>query len=135
MAVPELNKILLVEDEPDIRTIAEIALKDIGQFNVKLCCSGVEALQYAEQFGPDLILLDMMMPEMDGVETLKALQKKTALEKTPIIFLTAKAQTNEIQYYHELGALDVITKPFDPMTLAEKIRTIWKQHHESGHTS
>lgn len=124
-----LKKILYVEDEPDIRTIAQIALEDIGGFTVKFCSSGKEALEQAEAFEPDLLLLDVMMPGMDGPTTLQALRKKPTLTNAPAIFMTAKAQTAEIAEYRKLGVLDVIVKPFDPMSLAETLQDCWKKYH------
>lgn len=129
MPAKSLKKILVAEDEVDVRSILEIALVDVGGFTVKLCCSGIEALQYAEEFNPDLILLDMMMPGLDGMETLKELRKKGLIEHVPIIFLTAKTQAYEINIFRSLGALDVITKPFDPMTLAEILNAKWNQYY------
>lgn len=120
----EVNKILYVEDEPDIQTIAIIALKDIGGFKLEACSSGLEAIEKAEAFQPDLILLDVMMPGMDGPKTLKELRKLTATALTPVIFMTAKVQPQEIEEYKTLGAIEVISKPFDPMTLANEIRKI-----------
>lgn len=128
--MPELKKILYVEDEPDIRTIAQVALVDIGNFDVKFCSSGQEALDKAEEFAPDLLLLDVMMPGMDGPATLKALRQKPALAKTPAIFMTAKAQTAEIAEYKKMGVLDIIVKPFDPMQLAETLKKCWKKVDE-----
>lgn len=120
----QIDKILYVEDEPDIQTIAQIALSDIGGFTLESCSSGAEAIQKAETFQPDLILLDVMMPTMDGPETLTQLRKLENTATTPVIFMTAKVQPQEIEHYKNIGAIDVISKPFDPITLAEKIRTI-----------
>jgi len=120
----KVNNILYVEDEVDIQTIAKIALEDIGGFNVKICSSGQEAIELIESFNPDLILLDVMMPGIDGPETLKRLKKLNLLGNSSIIFMTAKVQIQEIEYYKSLGALDVISKPFDPITLADKINEI-----------
>ncbi len=114
-------KLLYVEDEADIREIAEFALEDEG-FDIVFCASGEEAVEKADDFQPEVILLDVMMPGMDGPTTLKNLRTIPGLETTPIIFLTAKVQPNEIQDFIALGAIDVIAKPFDPMTLADKIR-------------
>lgn len=127
--MPKLKKILYVEDEPDIRSIAQIALEDIGGFLVKFCSSGKEALEQAEAFAPDLLLLDVMMPGMDGPTTLQELRKKPALANTPAIFMTAKAQAVEIAEYLKMGVLDVIVKPFDPMLLAETLRNCWKKNN------
>ena len=126
----ELKRILYVEDEPDIQAVAKIALEMVGGFAVRICASGDEALRQAEAFGPDLILLDVMMPGMDGPSTLKALRDLPALAHTPVVFMTAKVQAPEVARYKELGALDVIAKPFDPMTLPNRLRAIWEQSHE-----
>ena len=114
-------KLLYVEDEADIREIAEFALEDEG-FDIVFCASGEDAVEKAGGFQPEVILLDVMMPGMDGPTTLKNLRTIPGLETTPIIFLTAKVQPNEIHDFIALGAIDVIPKPFDPMTLADKIR-------------
>lgn len=122
----EVKKVLYVEDEVDIQTIAQIALKDIGGFDVLVCSLGKEALEKAPNFNPDLILLDVMMPEMDGPKTFEELKKIDSLKDTPVIFMTAKVQPQEIKEYKNLGAIDVISKPFDPITLAETIKEIVK---------
>ena len=120
-----LSTILYVEDEPDIRTVAQLALETVGGFTVKVCGNGEEALQAGPTFKPDLLLLDVMMPGMDGPTTLAALRKDPSMKNTPVIFMTAKVQPSEIQHYRDMGALDVIAKPFNPMTLAEQVRSIW----------
>ncbi|MGE3919647.1 MAG: response regulator [Gammaproteobacteria bacterium] len=125
----ELSKILYVEDEEDICSIAQIALEDLGGFTVKFCHSGTDALRDALAFGPDLILLDVMMPDMDGPTTLTELQKISGLENVPIIFMTAKIQTNEVNEFRSMkNVIDVVAKPFDPMTLAETLRNSWNKH-------
>ena len=116
-------KLLYVEDEADIREIAEYALEDEG-FEIVFCESGERAMEQAGDFQPEVILLDVMMPGMDGPTTLKNLRDVPGLQTTPVIFLTAKVQPNEIQDFIALGAIDVIPKPFDPMTLAEQIREV-----------
>lgn len=123
-----LNRILYVEDEPDIRAIAKLALEEVGDFTVDLCGTGEEAVARAEAFAPDLILLDVMMPGMDGYATLRALRAREALAAIPVIFMTAKVQPAEVAHFRTLGALDVIAKPFDPMRLSDTIREIWKRH-------
>lgn len=124
-----LNTILYVEDEADIRTVAQLALETVGGFTLKVCASGEEAVQAGSAFNPDLLLLDVMMPGMDGPSTLAALRQLPAIKDTPVIFMTAKVQPSEIQQYRDLGALDVIAKPFDPMTLANQVRDIWNRTH------
>lgn len=121
----QLQSILYVEDEPDIRAIAELALETVGGYDLVSCSSGKEAIAAAQQRTPDLILLDVMMPEMDGPETLKRLRELPELADTPAIFMTAKVQPSEVQEYLAMGAVDVIPKPFDPLTLASQIEKIW----------
>ena len=121
----ELNRILLVEDEPDIRTVAELALETVGGFSVKLCEGGSEALAALPLFSPDLVMLDVMMPGMDGPATLAELRKLPQGRDVPVVFMTAKVQQSEIDGYKRLGAIGVIPKPFDPMTLAEQVRGLW----------
>lgn len=124
-----LNKILYVEDEADIRTVAQLALETVAGFTLLPCASGEEALKNGPAFAPELILLDVMMPGMDGPSTLAALRQLAAFKEVPVIFMTAKVQPAEIQRYRDLGAIDVIAKPFDPMTLGEQVRSIWSKRH------
>ena len=119
-----------MEDEPDIQAVAKLALEALGGFEVKICSSGKEALECAAAFSPDLILLDVMMPGMDGPTTLKAMRGRQELSLTPVVFMTAKVQPQEIMEYKNLGALDVIPKPFDPMTLADNVRKIWMRDNK-----
>ena len=128
-AIPKLNRILFVEDELDIQMVARLALEDIGGFTVEACSSGSEALEKAPQFSPDLILLDVMMPAPDGPATLSALARQPESAHTPVVFVTAKVQNHEVAHYLELGAVDVIVKPFDPMTLADQVLEIWCRYH------
>lgn len=125
----KLERILYVEDEPDIQTVARLALETLGDFTVAICGSGKEALDRAPDFQPQLILLDVMMPVMDGPTTLKMLRALPAFASSPVIFMTAKVQPSEIAHYLELGAVDVIPKPFDPMTLSSQVQAIWTRCH------
>jgi CheY-like chemotaxis protein len=120
-----LRKILYVEDEPDIQTIGRLALETVGGFEVLVCASGRDALEEIARFQPDLVLLDVMMPEMDGPTTLRTLRERTQNRTPPVIFITAKVQPQEVEQYKAMGALDVIAKPFDPMTLAETVKRAW----------
>ncbi len=120
-----LQRILYVEDEPDIQAVAKLALEMVGGYQVMICSSGREALNNVNSFTPDLILLDVMMPGMDGPTTLQNLRSDPATAGVPVIFLTAKVQPSEVAEYQALGALNVIAKPFDPMTLAAQVRQIW----------
>ena len=127
-----LQKILYVEDEADIRKIAKLALEEVGGLKVLICASGQEAIDKAPGFQPDIILLDVMMPGMDGPDTLEALHELPDLKDTPAVFLTAKAMPVEVKRYKKLGALDVIAKPFDPMTLADRVKEIWENRPRDG---
>jgi len=120
---------LLVEDDPDIQDVAKLALEAIGGFNVQTCSSGVDALEEGPKYDPDLILLDVMMPGLSGPETYVELRKIETLRNIPVIFLTARAQQADVDHYKSLGAIDVVSKPFDPMTLASTLQTIWTDHH------
>lgn len=122
-----LKKILFVDDDQDILTVARYALEKLLKIEIRFLSSGEEAIQEALIFHPDLIILDVMMPKMDGFSTFKALRMLPSLSKTPIIFLTAKVQKEEIAQCLNMGALDVIKKPFDPLTLASTIESIWNK--------
>lgn len=126
MARPQLVRLLLVEDDTDIQKIAKVVLESVGGFTVQICSSGAEMLSQAPAFKPQLILMDMMMPGMNGVEALMALKKNPEISSIPIVFMTAKVQASEIEGYKKLGALDVIRKPFEPMALPGLIRAIWE---------
>jgi CheY-like chemotaxis protein len=129
MTVSPLKKILIVEDDLDIQTVARIALETVGGFTVETCGSGKEAIEMAPRFKPDLILLDVMMPEMDGPTTLQHLRANPEISATPVAFCTAKAMPAELEHYRNLGSAGVIAKPFDPMALADQVREIWNTHH------
>lgn len=128
---PPLQRILYVEDQPDIQVVARMALVKRGGFEVKVSSSGEEALAAAPGFAPDLLLLDVMMPGMDGPATLAALRQLPGTATTPAIFMTAKVHPPMIDEYLQLGAIDVIPKPFDAMTLAAQVSAIWARHHTS----
>lgn len=121
-----LQRILYVEDDLDIQMIAVMVLESLHGYTLATCSSGAEALQKAVAFNPDLVLLDVMMPGMDGPETLNSLRLLPELAQTPVVFMTAKVQPQEVSYYLELGAIGVIAKPFDPMTLAGQLQNIWQ---------
>ncbi|MGR8981541.1 MAG: response regulator [Gammaproteobacteria bacterium] len=126
MAANDLTKILYVEDDVFIQRIAQIALQKVGGFEVKICNAGQQALAEAPIFKPDLILLDIMLPEMDGLMIQSALKQNPATAEIPVVFMTARVQAEEVEEYCRRGALGVIFKPFDPMTLASKLRELWK---------
>lgn len=123
-----LNRVMHVEDDPSIRAIAKIAIETVGGLTLLSCASGEEALQKVQDFSPELILLDVMMPGMDGPSTLARLATLVDLGKVPVLFMTAKVQSSEIAALLALGAAGVVTKPFDPMQLADDLRHHWSIH-------
>ena len=125
----DLQRVLYVEDDPDIQAVARVALEVVGRLTVKICSSGEDALRDIAAFAPDMVLLDVMMPGMDGPGTLAALRALPQWKDIPVAFMTAKVQPNEVEQYTSLGALGVVAKPFDPMKLAEQIRGIWRLQH------
>ena len=132
MMQPELQTILYVEDDADIAQVAEIALVNLGGFRLCSCLSGREAIHKAEGTKADLLLLDVMMPGMDGRATLTELRKLDVCAKTPVIFMTAKLQEEDLVQYRELGAIGVLAKPFDAMKLAQKVRELWQEYHQKS---
>ena len=115
-------RLLHVEDEPDIREVVEMSLALDPAIVLKSCATGADALVTAAAWEPDIILMDVMMPVMDGAETLTHLRDDARTAKIPVVFMTARAQAREIEHFLSLGAAGVIPKPFDPMTLASAVR-------------
>lgn|SRR5262245_4824699 len=129
MSAPSLERVLYVDDEADIQEVVAMSLELDSGFHVRTCGSGADAVVIARAFRPHLIVLDVMMPEMDGPATLSRLRADPELADMPVIFVTAKAQRTEVERLRALGAIDVIAKPFDPMTLAARVREIWTAYH------
>ena len=125
MDKPSLERILVVDDEPDILMVTRLTLVKRGGFVVETCASGMQALEVAPAFVPHLILLDVMMPGMDGPTTLSRLRALEGMSAVPVVFMTAKVQPHEVQRYLDLGASGVVTKPFDQRTLVETITETW----------
>lgn len=121
----DLAKILYVEDEDDIREVAQLALTAVGGFEVVACASGREAVARAAAAKADLVVIDVMMPDMDGFATLQALRRLPEAARVPVIFMTAKVQAAEVAQYRRLGAIGMIAKPFEPIDLPAEIRRIW----------
>ncbi len=119
-----MKKLLLVDDNTNIRFVVKICFKGSSDWNLIEASKGQEALEIAQRQLPDLILLDMMMPGMDGVTTLGHLRQNQITATIPVFFMTAKVQTHELESYKHLGVEGVITKPFDPMTLPDEINEI-----------
>lgn len=124
----KIEKVLMVDDDADIRKIAEFSLVRVGKWNTVTTESGAKALDLLKYYEPDVILLDVMMPEMDGPKTLKALRGAGIC--IPVIFMSAKVQTHEVDSYKELGAVGLIVKPFDPMLLPGQVVELLKSAAE-----
>jgi CheY-like chemotaxis protein len=120
-----LQRILLADDEPDILEVSKIALETVGGFEVEVCSSGAELLQLLPEFRPDLIIMDVLMPDMAGPEVLSRLRQLPDYSGIPVIFLTGVANGIELKALRDSGVADVILKPFDPMTLADRVDGIW----------
>jgi len=120
-------KILVIDDEADIRKIARLSLSRVGGMEVVEAGSGPDGVRQAEAERPDAILLDVMMPGMDGPATLAMLRAGEATCKIPVVFLTAKAMTSELERLKALGAVAVLTKPFDPMKLPTEVKAALEQ--------
>lgn len=117
-------RVLLIDDEDDIRRVARLSLARVGKMDVVDVAGGLEGLRRAEEDPPDVILLDVMMPGLDGPSTLAALRSNAKTAAIPVVFLTAKAMPAEIERLKGLGVRGVLIKPFDPMTLASDLRAV-----------
>jgi CheY-like chemotaxis protein len=122
-----LSHVAYVDDDIDILCIAEIGLQTAGNLNAALIHGPQLAIEQLVRAAPDLILLDVMMPGTDGPTLLQEIHRHPLLARTPVIFLTARVQPAEVARYMALGAIGVISKPFDVMTLADDIRRIWSE--------
>ena len=120
-----MTRILYVDDEADIREVAAMALELEPSFEVRTASSGPEAIEVAAYWSPEVVLLDVMMPGMDGPTTFGSLRELPQLGATPIIFITARTQAHDVEALLKLGAAGVIAKPFDAMNLAHEVREIF----------
>jgi two-component system, OmpR family, response regulator len=130
MSAPALKTLLYVDDDADIREIVEMSLSLDGEFMVHLSDGGERALAKMRVERPELVLLDVMMPGMDGPTLLARMRADPDLRHIPVIFMTARASPQEVKRFRDLSAIGVIAKPFDPMTLGSQVRALWKSHHE-----
>jgi CheY-like chemotaxis protein len=117
-------KVLLIDDEEDIRRVARLSLSRVGKMEVAEAATGVEGVRRAESEAPDVILLDVMMPGLDGPSTLSALRSSPRTASIPVVFLTAKAMPAEVERLRGLGAVGVLIKPFDPMALPAQLTAL-----------
>jgi CheY-like chemotaxis protein len=116
-----MRRILIIDDEDDIREVAALSLESVAGWTVKTASCGSEGIKAALADSPDAILMDVMMPSMDGPTTFKEMQKSPTLAQIPVILLTAKVQGVDQRRFAGLGVAAVLFKPFDPMTLAEQM--------------
>lgn len=114
-------RVMHVDDEPDIREVVQLSLEIDPELTVRSCASGLEALALVRHWVPDVVLLDVMMPNMDGPTTLENLRREPAMASVPVVFMTARVQSRELDHFKSLGAADVLAKPFDPCTLAQSV--------------
>lgn len=121
-----LQRILLADDEPDILEISRIALETVGGFEVVVCSSGRALLERLTEFKPDLVIVDVLMPDMSGPEVFEEIRRRPECDAIPVVYLTGVIQEEELESLRETGVADVILKPFDPMTLADRINRIWE---------
>lgn len=115
------KRILIVDDDADIREATQLCLEITGEWEVLMAGSGPEGIAIAQAQQPDAILLDMMLPGMDGPTILQALRENPQTQKIPVIILTAKAQSHEQKYFSQLKVASVLTKPYDPLTISDQI--------------
>ncbi len=125
----QLQKILHVEDDESIRLIVEMALVDLAGFSLLAFDNGMAAVAQVSQYRPDLILLDVMMPGMDGLQTLQAIRQQPDCQHIPVVFMTARIQSDEKQQYLTAGAIAVIEKPFHAPSLGPELLEIFQQYH------
>lgn len=126
-----LQRILHVEDVPSIQVVTRIALQKLGGFEVLSCASGQEALDQVRQFEPDMILLDLSLPEMDGIELLRQLASVIDLQHTTVVLLTGQADDPaDPAELRRLGLRKLLKKPFDPLQLATQLKEVWNAEHE-----
>ena len=127
----ELKRILHVDDDEDIRAITRLALETVSNFEVCHCANGPDAVAMAEDFRPDLFLLDYMMPGWDGEQTANELHMLPSMGQVPVVYMTARVQGDVRAELLGKGAIGVIAKPFDPMALGEDLRRMWQDYQEA----
>ena len=126
MPAQPLSRICYVEDDPDIRRIVRMSLERIGKLTVEVVGDSTRAVETIIAFKPDLVMLDWMMPVMDGPAVLRKIREHVELKDLPVVFITAKASQRELDELRTLGAVGTISKPFSPKDLPDQLRAIWK---------
>jgi len=123
---------MYVDDDPDLQEIVRLGLEIGGGYEIKTCSSGQDALAQVEAFNPQLILLDVVMPDMSGTQTLEALHEIPVIKDVPVVFLTSKISSQQLSHYKKLGAAGVIRKPLNPMKLTGQVKEVWHRHLKSS---
>ena len=127
MPTRPLNKICYVEDDEDIQRIVRLSLERVGKMTVEVVGDPMVAIETMKAFGPDLVLLDVMMPGMDGPTLFRAMKERPETQSLPVVFITAKANQVELDELTRLGAAGAISKPFSPKDLPDQLRAIWEK--------
>jgi two-component system OmpR family response regulator len=123
-----LKQVLVVDDDPDLLAVVSLALTALGGYAVETCNAPRQAVETARGFGPDLILLDVMMPRLDGFGVLKAMRAEAATTRTPVVFMSALGDRQQIAHHEASDCLGVIAKPFDPVALPDTLEQLWQLH-------
>jgi CheY-like chemotaxis protein len=127
MDIPQLKRIMYVDDDPDLQDIVSLGLETRGGFTVTCCDSGNQALEEIAIFKPDLVILDMVLPGMNGLQLLARMRELPGVPWIPVIFLTSKIRPDQVEEYKELGVIGVINKPLNPLELRHQVREIWER--------
>ena len=125
MPTRPLEKVLYVEDDEDIQRIVRMSLERVGKMSVEIVSNSTEAIARMKAFQPDLVMLDWMMPEMDGPTLFRKMHEDPEVAELPVIFITAKASPRELEELVRLGAKGTISKPFSPKDLPDQLRGLW----------
>lgn len=127
MDIPQLKRIMYVDDDPDLQDIVRLGLETRAGFTVTCCDSGNQALEEIRDFKPDLVILDMVLPGMSGLQLLERMRELRGVPWIPVIFLTSKISPQQVEEYKELGVIGVINKPLNPLELRDRVRDIWER--------
>lgn len=128
--MPELKHAVFVDDDADIRAIVQLAMMNSGVQRFEVFESGALALDHIQQHPPQLLMLDVMMPGMNGIALIAALRRNEVTANIPVIFVTAQLTSYEVDFYRSMGAISVISKPFNPITLPSLVLAGWRRYEE-----
>jgi CheY-like chemotaxis protein len=127
MPAQQLNRICYVEDDEDIQRIVRLSLERVGKMTVEVVGDPTLAIDAMIAFKPDLVMLDWMMPKMDGPALFRAMRERPETRALPVVFITAKASQRELDELIAMGALGTVSKPFSPKDLPEQLRQLWQK--------